>query len=1688
MNNNNDITLTNLENEPHGCSRVTQDYLNSTLNLRKKSFAQVKAEEEASRIKKIKKSKEIKEKRIVKYNFTTQSWFSIKHEHGISPEVSKQLDSLVGFMENFNKGIHTGSEKFNLSDTVRSVTSVILGTTFDAVIELIGQQQQKIMIFCLRVAFSLILFTVFAFSNLSIKRKIFLITSMSCILMLFGDDIFVKELNRIHKYFTTSRAQNTTDAGELLLPIISLIGTTLLTGWSNQSDTRNKNESWSKLTMDSLLSWHRLKEPINDFSELFQKAIQFLVDNFQIHVLGQKTFQLFSSAYPKIDEWITASRELLDQNMMNTLSRTQETCFRVMDLQIQGIEIKDHMIYLKERKHLNTLTNILMRLYTLQRELESEGLFVTGDRSEPCVGAFSGVSGVGKSMVMRPLMQCVLATVLTGEKLEAFKRNRDIEFFVRCIENVYWEGYHNQMVVIIDDFLQTLPNNAGAVNDAIELIRAGNNFPWHLHYAAMSLKTGRFFQSDFIILSTNQKDIQFASQNYVVCAEAVERRIDLWYEVTIKEEFCVPGTYKGQSLNTRRLDTSKVKTGFNPDIYEFYQIKRTKTGSKLLFTDKCLTFWEVVDAFVRVHRTKKDKHNVVEHDTLDLVNECLNIRQENGEDVGVIVGNKAQGASISKAVHWFNGFDQNPMTNLFQKQGLVPQWVKEKFSIFLDVDEDDEQQFHDALSEFVSDEFGMAVEYLTAASAMNIDDTFGFLKFVLYMLKNSQNINIDFEFESFLQDANLFTRNESTDMSMEYSYGTFVQLLREYPGCEDPLSYSIFRYFLISYGYRTYNKPDFDKISALFRWISYFQICCFKIPAFASYYNDMNAVCYARIIEAEKKKIFDKHPYLYTSINLAHSLAKAYALFWLGRKLYSWFSSDGEEEKNLKDVGRKYISRESLEKEIEPAVQVMKAQGTDPALVPIMAKVIAKNVYAILWGDVLLSFGYFVTEQGFICPKHTLVRMRKAFGNAGLVTLCDPFSVDVRYTFTQIDLAGAKDIIGYDCSIMELPNMRRHANILHLLVDKETFGARSRGTICIGQFDERPGGIINLTYSWLQFRTRGESRYVDSENTIWSNKRSIDYVGHTRNGDCGLPVFLDDASSRSCKLLGFHVAASAESGIGMASILYQELFLPIAQSGNDKYPGWEHVRDLDKAPGSGMVSKIRKSNLYGRWGPAKLKPAHLTKFEQNGEVISPLQVALSKYSSIKPEVPSYCTDLIRLAVRDTFDSPLVDYGCIRQYTFEEAVMGLPGDKGFKSINRSTSPGYPYNLVPRPGWPGKTFIFGKDPEFDMNRCKDLKKKLLDLLSKGLKEGQEDWLFTGSLKDETRPIAKVDMGKTRYFAAAPMEYCIMFNMFFGSYKRMCYYTRLTTPMCVGINPYSSEWDVIAHKLLANSDKMNAGDYAGFDSSQLGILLAAMGEELVILIAHYVASHYSEDEVSGIMLELWKGVHNSHHIIGRKVYKWFDSLPSGHPMTTHINTIYGIFLLRFCWEMLIVIPRFMNMTQADFVNHIVAFIYGDDVVMSISDIVIDKFNMITMAAALKTFGITLTDEIKSLEMVKFRAIGEISFLKRKFRYEEAVGRYVAPLSLDTILEIPYWTKKGPLLNDIPIVNSQLAIKELSLHDDRTFYKWAPIIARALREEYNVVVDVTNRLAILHVTIKMEYRGNKFDSILPFWQEDEE
>lgn len=561
------------------------------------------------------------------------------------------------------------------------------------------------------------------------------------------------------------------------------------------------------------------------------------------------------------------------------------------------------------------------------------------------------------------------------------------------------------------------------------------------------------------------------------------------------------------------------------------------------------------------------------------------------------------------------------------------------------------------------------------------------------------------------------------------------------------------------------------------------------------------------------------------------------------------------------------------------------------------------------------------------------------------------------------------------------------------------------------------------------------------EGTKFNDAHLLQYEAPTQKGDCGVLVFRFQPSATQGKIIGFHVAGD-NSGRGVATCLFKEDFETTwePQIMDIEIKTFKVYKKLNRTSSTFQQSKIIRSKLYNSWGAAKCKPAYLRPFEINGVRIDPWHVALKRYDTV-------CTDLEERMSQAVVDATFADllrfpphFEWKRVLTYREAICGVDGVDFIDAVNRSTSPGYPYNQEKHPGFEGKEWFFGKDDQFDLERvqCKKLLRDCEEYEDKLRNNIRMDIFYMGALKDERKPIDKVDLGKTRYFSGAPLHYTIVFNRYFKCFAKYIMDNRIVNGCAAGVNVYSHEWHEIYRCLSKFGPNCVAGDFSGFDTRQVPRLLKKFVD--------HINQWYDDGPINArIRVGLWKEVFNSRHVIGNNVFEWTQSLPSGHPLTTIINCIYQHCVVRYVW----ILAHDSDLKSLlDFRKHVELMVYGDDGVLALSEYAKVFFNQKELTRLFLEIGMVYTSEDKVSDVAPVRPIEEVSFLKREFRYDAIRGRALSPLSLDTILEMPYWTKRGQESEEITCNNVAKALYELSQHDNLVFEKYARKILRSSRE----------------------------------------
>lgn len=579
-------------------------------------------------------------------------------------------------------------------------------------------------------------------------------------------------------------------------------------------------------------------------------------------------------------------------------------------------------------------------------------------------------------------------------------------------------------------------------------------------------------------------------------------------------------------------------------------------------------------------------------------------------------------------------------------------------------------------------------------------------------------------------------------------------------------------------------------------------------------------------------------------------------------------------------------------------------------------------------------------------------------------------------------------------------------------------------------------------------------------------KEYVQYRAPTMSGDCGAPLCLLNHASfsgRSC--FGIHVAGRPNDGIGYAAIVTQEMLkeaidqLSIVkdafepdlldrvdgvelQSSNtlpfDTHGSFMPLYVTNKPATICPKSSFKPTELMGRFGRQDNLPAHLAPVKVDGKLVYPMNNAVASYASpLRIYEHKWMRQALHVAMRPLTQLTMGHTRAI--FTFEEAILGLPEQK-FRSIPRGTAAGYPYTLTMRDGKKG---FFGETDGYDLTNeeCANLRKRVDYVIQCARKNIRLCHIFTDFLKDEIRPRAKVEAVATRLISSAPLDYVVAFRQYFGAFSSAVMLNHTESGMAPGICTYS-DWDVLANKLRTKGPACFDGDFKQFDASEQPCVHD--------LILDFINQWYNDGEENArVRRVLWLELTHSRHIGGtgfdqRHIYQWAKSLPSGHPFTTIINSIYSLFML---------VSAYIYCTgdRTGFWDYVYAAVYGDDNVVNVDDRILDRFNQIRVAGAIMTlFSVTYTASDKSGRLSGSKALEELSFLKRGFVEEGA--KWLCPLEFESFLYTSYWCKNQKLKDKIIEDVLEMALEELSLHPAEQWDSIAPMIGEVMSERGQV------------------------------------
>lgn len=719
------------------------------------------------------------------------------------------------------------------------------------------------------------------------------------------------------------------------------------------------------------------------------------------------------------------------------------------------------------------------------------------------------------------------------------------------------------------------------------------------------------------------------------------------------------------------------------------------------------------------------------------------------------------------------------------------------------------------------------------------------------------------------------------------------------------------------------------------------------------------------------------------------------------------------------------------------------------------------------------SNGVFLVGRTMITTAHTILNPPHIDPIVSIIVR-NPYATNnaIQIPYDQCKITQIKQMDGtpVDLALVSFPPVvPNRPKILSKFLDAKDLDLLKEGELIFSGFYEiNKKTIVQEKYpSWFTVSTKKTAYYLHSNGQCPKDKTTcvcpieignhIDYDLETQNGMCGALLSISNKLIHT-KLVGFHVAGGAGvlalGALTTRQLLEQALSVHVEEHNiprsyliDGRIPYSQSLVDAQcqskllelgdclsigkaPAPAAPVVTQLRPSLIFDKIQTHIAKPAILKPTMIGEEKVDPMYKGLKKIMGDQTWVDP---ELLEAAASDVFQGlGMCPTGQGRVLSYEEAIKGVEGDPYMRPINRTTSPGYPYNLTNKSK--GKTHWLGAESDYITDNP-ELRADVTALINDSRSGIRGSAISIATLKDEKRPIAKVDAGKTRVFEACPQHLVIAMRQYFLDFTAHVMRHRISNGIAVGINPYSLEWTRLAHHLQTQGNYMIAGDFSNFDGSLL--------MQVLVKIVEKINEWYGDsDENQLIRSALWEHICNADILVRGEVIRKTHSQPSGNPMTVIINSLFNGIVMRIAY---MILKKERGMPPVcDYRNHVSEIIYGDDDVKSVSGSIIDWFNQIELTRALASFGLTYTDESKSGSILPYKPLEDVSFLKRKFVLQQD-GTFMAPMDLENILEITNWIR-GKATVSATKENCEQAVMELSLHTKQVYDLWSSRIREAL------------------------------------------
>lgn len=1361
---------------------------------------------------------------------------------------------------------------------------------------------------------------------------------------------------------------------------------------------------WSKRVAD-------LPRTVKSIGEIYSFCKKWVMAGLEWVEMSFFNTSFFKSqeTYTEIENWLLEV-EAASKNIKEVCSTTAGT-ERVSSMWIRGTQLLRRYQNLMSRDHVDAFKRMLTLASKLAEIARTNFARGGGIRTVPLMIWLTGESQIGKSSMTYYLIAEVLARFgLAGQIKD--------HTYARHVGQEFWDGYNGQFVCIHDDYGQ-VRDTANAPNpEHGSLIGEVNPFDFPLHMADLSQKANSFFTSKFIICSSNNRAMEINSLTY---PEAVWNRFYSGYDVRIKPEYSERVMVEGQmrvTLNKRLAQehapvVNGKKQPINLDVYEIYPFDPKRRTERI--NSNPLSFAEFANLIADEMVRKAERGNDIMAAITDYVTA---LEKGDAETVAALK------SSIPLAQNGGEFVDAQPNPQAFKISAVLE---------FLE-------------KEYRKEDGTVNVDYLVAmnelkyAASTNPHAQYAEELNADYFSSDFQAIYKAMAETSWWNDiqykVTLWWNNHKTIWEMAK-----VGMVAFCDRIISPIWQEVSRWVMSLFSNQMALYAGVFALSGVLGW-------------FVSQKTIARGTGESHNPTTQPKhlgkKSFDKiiPGFKKTESHNPHTQPKHVKARQFGTRPKFVKSelapaSEGIEPENVHPESEMAIDQQQLDV-MQMAVRqqyLVSCQKDGIWGVPL-------GTLTFIKGSIAMMPGHFLTWIKQLKPD--LIKLSNSYIEKTM-ELCE-FTQEVVIPEKDEEDGTQADV----CFLNLFGKMPPHKNLVdHFLTTSDlgvTTGKFEGSLSGLRLFDGRPTMLISCgrvtSVDRLTFHGAGATHngIVYGQNHQVYVRNLYEYQIPTQAGYCGM--LLSMTSTRlPRKLLGFHVAGSA-SGNWSMSITHEdlvaacELFPKKAQlnaSFADRayniktIPGaFLPVCKIEDGPHEVSKSTIIKSCIYGKLNTPSTKPAHLRAFTNvDGEVKDPMLIGVQKAGANLPTLNTTilracATDVLSLLSRNMEDD-------LRVLTVEEACAGVPGDELRNPISSATSPGYGWD---KHGLKGKSYYLGEEG-FNPNApgFEELKSACESLVEK-LNNGEDvSLLALDCLKDERRPIRKVEDGKTRVFTVLPMDMNVVFRQYFMDALVHTRRNRITNGIAVGLNVWSAEWERF-YQYMAQTGTQYCGDG---DFSNLDGTLS----DKILWEVCWIINEMYDDEHRDLREALWQRLVYCIRYFRGEAYQCTHSLPSGIFGTSDFGSMYLLIAFRYIW-MTSAPVEMRNLFS--FNENVRLVTYGDDNIWSVTKQAAQFWNNQFLEKGFATFGMSYTDAAKTTvyggEMVAYKPLTECQFLKRVFKWNAYLGRHTAPCEIDGRIESLNWTRRNNMVDPNEITRDviQDVLQEIAAHgDEKLFQEWA-------------------------------------------------